>query len=101
MGGYITYKSTQGYDQVAAYNFNISRYVQGIASRSDTAFNLILTAPSNDSLYYSNAYPNNTSRYTWMMTPNYGNIVSNGRVRLGGGSNTRFRMRLRIAYSKI
>ena len=53
MGGYITYKSTQGYNQVAAYNFIISRYVQGIASRSDTAFNLILTAPSNDSLYYS------------------------------------------------
>jgi len=101
MGGYITYKSTQGYNQVAAYNFIISRYVQGIASRSDTAFNLILTAPSNDSLYYSNAFPNNTSRYTWLMTPNYGNIVSNGRVRLGGGSNTRFRMRLRIVYSKI
>jgi hypothetical protein len=101
MGGYITYKSTQGYDQVAAYNFNISRYVQGIATRSDTAFNLILTAPSNDSLYYSDAYPNTATKYTWMMNPNYGNIVSNGRVRLGGGNNTRFRMRLRIIYSKI
>ena len=101
MGGYITYKSTQGYDQVAAYNFNISRYVQGIATRSDTAFNLILTAPSNDSLYYSDAYPNTATKYTWMMNPNYGNIVSNGRVRLGGGNNTRFRMRLRIVYSKI
>ena len=101
MGGYITYKSTQGYDQVAAYNFNISRYVQGIATRSDTAFNLILTAPSNDSLYYSDAYPNTASRYTWMMNQNYGNIVSNGRVRLGGGNHTRFRMRLRIVYSKI
>jgi hypothetical protein len=101
MGGYITYKSTQGYDQVAAYNFNISRYVQGIATRSDTAFNLILTAPSNDSLYYSDAYPNTANRYIWMMNPNYGNIVSNGRVRLGGGNNVRFRMRLRIVYSKI
>jgi Domain of unknown function (DUF4270) len=101
MGGYITYKSTQGYDQVAAYNFNISRYVQGIASRSDTAFNLILTAPSNDSLYYSAAYPNQSTRNIWMMTPTYGNIVSNGRVRLGGGNNTRFRMRLRIVYSKL
>ncbi len=101
MGGYITYKSTQGYDQVAAYSFNISRYVQGIATRSDTAFNLILTAPSNDSLYYSAAYPNTSTRQTWLMTPNYGNSVSNGRIRLGGGTNVRFRMRLRIVYSKI
>lgn len=101
MGGYITYKSTQGYDQVAAYTFNISRYVQGIAARSDTAFNLILTAPSNDSIYYSAAYPNTTTRTTYFLTPNYTNNVANGRVRLGGGTNVRFRMRLRIVYSKI
>ena len=101
MGGYITYKSTQGFDQVAAYTFNISRYVQGIATRSDTAFNLILTAPSNDSLYYSAAYPNTATKQNFFMTPNYANNVANGRVRLGGGTNVRFRMRLRIVYSKI
>ena len=101
MGGYITYKSTQGYNQVAAYNFDISRYVQGIASRSDTSFNLILTAPSNDSMYYSAAYPNTSSRTNYYLTPNYTNNVANGRVRLGGGTNVRFRMRLRIVYSKI
>lgn len=101
MGGYITYKSTQGYDQVAAYTFNISRYVQGIATRSDTAFNLILTAPSNDSIFYSAAYPNTATRTTYFLTPTYTNNVANGRIRLGGGTNVRFRMRLRIVYSKI
>ncbi len=101
MGGYITYKTDQGYDQVAAYSFNISRYVQGIATRSDTSFNLILTAPSNDSIYYSAAYPNTATRSTYFLTPSYTNNVANGRVRLGGGTNVRFRMRLRIVYSKI
>jgi hypothetical protein len=101
MGGYITYRSDQGYDQVAAYSFNISRYVQGIASRSDTAFNLILTAPANDSIYYSLAYPNSATRANYLLTPSYTNNVANGRVRLGGGTNIRFRMRLRIVYSKI
>jgi hypothetical protein len=101
MGGYITYKTDQGYDQVAAYSFNISRYVQGIATRSDTAFNLILTAPTNDSIYYSAAYPNTATRTTYFLTPSYTNNVANGRVRLGGGTNVRFRMRLRIVYSKI
>lgn len=101
MGGYTTYKSTQGFDQVAAYNFNISRYVQGIATRADTSFNLILTAPSNDSLYYSAAYPNTSTKQNYFMTPNYANNAGNGRVRLGGGTNVRFRMRLRIVYSKI
>jgi len=101
MGGYITYKSTQGFDQVGAYNFNISRYVQGIAARADTSFNLILTAPSNDSLYYSAAYPHSAERNNYFMTPTYANNAANGRVRLGGGTNVRFRMRLRIVYSKI
>jgi hypothetical protein len=101
MGGYLTYKSTQGYNQVAAYTFNISRYVQGIASRSDSTFNLILTAPANDSIFYSAAYPNSTVRSTYFMNPLYTNNVANGRIRLGGGNNVRFRMRLRIVYSKI
>ena len=101
MGGFIGFKSIQGYNRVGAYWFNLSRYVQGIISRKDTSFNMILTAPSNDSLYYSNVYPNQSYKQITYLSPGIGNDVANGRVRLGGGTHTRFRMRLRIVYSKI
>ena len=101
MGGYLTYKSIQGYNQVAAYSFDLARFVQGIATRNDTAFNLIITAASNDSIYYTAAYPNQVSQQIYNLIPTYTNNVSNGRVRLGGGTHTKFRMRLRVIYSKI
>jgi hypothetical protein len=100
-GGFLTYKSIMGYNRVAAYNFNISRYLQGVASRKDTAFNMILTAPVNDSLYYTSPYPNQLIQQQYFISPTYANEISNGRIRLGGGTHTRFRMRLRIVYSKI
>lgn len=100
-GGYLTYKTMQGYNRVGAYNFNISRYVQGIATRRDTSFSMILTAPTNDSMYYTSPYPNQTIQQQYFLSPTNTNEISNGRVRLGGGTNTRFRMRLRIVYSKI
>lgn len=101
IGGYLTFKTTQGYNQVAAYTFNLARFVQGIATRNDTAFNMILTAPSNDSIYYSAPYPNQATQQIYNLTPGYSNNIANGRVRLGGGTHTRFRMRLRVIYSKI
>jgi len=100
-GGFIGYKSIQGYNRVGTYWFNLSRFVQGIVTRKDTAFSMILTAPSNDSLYYSNVYPNQAYKQITYLSPGIGNDVANGRVRLGGGTHTRFRMRLRIIYSKI
>jgi hypothetical protein len=101
MGGFLSYKTTNGYNRVGGYTFVISRFVQGIATRKDTSFNMILTAPSNDSLYYTSPYPNELIQQLYYLTPTYGNDIANGRVRLGGGSHTRFRMRLRIVYSKI
>ncbi len=101
MGGYLTFKTMNGYNRVGGYTFNISRFIQGIATRNDTSFNMIITAPSNDSLYYTSPYPNQFIQQLYYLNPTYGNDVSNGRVRLGGGSHSRFRMRLRIVYSKI
>ena len=100
-GGYLFYKTVPGYDRLAGYNFELTRYLQGIVSRKDTSFTMRLTAPSNDSIRYTPAYPNNFVSQVFYLNPSIGNIIGNGRVRLGGGSNTRFRMRLRIVYSKL
>ena len=51
-GGFQTYKSINGYDKVASYNFNITRYVQGVVSRKDTTFDFRISAPVNDSIRY-------------------------------------------------
>jgi hypothetical protein len=100
-GGYRIAKTVPGYDQIWSYVFNISRYVQGIVTRKDTSFILRLSAPSNDSIHYTPAYPNNNISQTYYLNPGYGNEAGQGRIRLGGGTHSRFRMRLRIVYSKI
>ena len=101
-GGYRTSKAILGYDQVASYIFDLSRYVQGIVTRKDTSFTLRLSAPNNDSLHYTPPYPANTSSsQLFYIGPSSANDVADGRVRLGGGSHTRFRMRLRIIFSRI
>ncbi len=100
-GGYLSYKTVPGYDRLATYSFELSRYIQGIVTRKDTSFVLRLSAPSNDSLKYSPAYPNSAFSQVYYLNPSIGNVVGNGRIRLGGGTHSRFRMRLRIVYSRI
>jgi hypothetical protein len=100
-GGYLTSKSINGYDKVSAYTFDLSRYVQGIVTRKDTSYTLRLTAPANDSLFYTPPYPNNHVSQLFYMTPTIGNDVGDGRVRLGGGTHSRFRMRLRVIFSRL
>ncbi len=100
-GGFLVGKSVPGYDRIASYNFNLSRYVQGIVTRKDTSFTLRLSAPTNDSIRYRNPYPDLSPAYVTYLSPSVGNDVADGRVRLGGGTHSRFRMRLRIIYSRI
>lgn len=100
-GGRVLYKTTQGYNRVATYNFNLSRYVQGIVSRGDTSHLLQLSAPVNDSLFYTNPYPQITAPTLFFLNSSIGNNPAIGRVRLGGGTHSRFRMRLRIVFSRI
>ncbi len=100
-GGYLASKSVPGYDRIAAYNFNISRYVQGIVTRKDTSFTLQLSAPANDSLYYKYPYPVPSDPAVTYLSPSIGNETGDGRVRLGGGTHSRFRMRLRIIFSRL
>lgn len=100
-GGYLTSKSILGYTKVAAYTFDLSRYVQGIVTRKDTSYTLRLTAPVNDSLHYTPPYPGNFYTQTYLLSPSSGNDPGDGRVRLGGGTHSRFRMRLRVIFSRI
>lgn len=101
-GGYLSYKSVPGYDNIATYNFNLSRYVQGVVSRKDQSYELRLSAPVNDSLIYKTPYPSPIVAQTIYLSPsNGGNNVAYGRVRLGGGNHSKFKMRLRMVYSRI
>lgn len=100
-GGYLQYKTVPGYDRLASYVFDMSRYVQGIVTRKDSVQTLRLSAPANDSLHYTPPYPGNTSSSVYYLPPSVGNQIADGRVRLGGGTHSRFRMRLRVIFSRI
>lgn len=100
-GGGVVSKAAAPYDKISAYVFDLSRYVQGIVTRKDSSYTLRLSAPTNDSIQYTPPYPGNTSSSGYFLSPSNGNDVGDGRVRLGGGTHSRFRMRLRIIYSGI
>jgi hypothetical protein len=101
-GGLLTNKTVPAYGTVASYSFNLSRYVQGIVTRKDTSYPLQISAPVNDSLSYTEPYPFNTLAATMLyVSPSVANEIAMGRVRLGGGTHSKVRMRLRIIYSKI
>lgn len=101
-GGFLTDKNVPSVGIVGSYTFNLTRYVQGIVSRKDSSYTLRLSAPVNDSLKYTQPYPFQSSPATMLyFSPEVANNIAIGRVRLGGGSSARVRMRLRIIYSKI
>jgi hypothetical protein len=100
-GGYKISKSLNGFSNVATYNFNVSRYVQGLIARKDSLFDFRLYAPVNDSIKFVQPYPFNKIQATDFLTTALGNQPAIGRVRLGGGSHSKFRMRLRIFYTNL
>jgi len=101
-GGRLIYQSINGYDNVASYNFNVSRYVQGVISRTDSLFDFRIIAPVNDSISLVPPYPYNKQAPTQdYLTTAIGNQAASGRVVLGGGSRSKFRMRLHIYYSDL
>lgn len=83
---------------IYAYSFNISRYVQGIITRSEKPYDLVLFAPFNEfvSLTATNKFPVFTGTTTSAL-----NAPAMGRVRLGGGNAEQHRMRLHIVYSEV
>lgn len=89
---------------IYAYRFAVSRYVQGIITRHETSYPLILWAPSVRDFIKSTS---TATSYTFTGTINSSgttiplNAPAFGRVRLGGGGNSLHRMRLRIVYSDL
>ena len=100
-GGQKITKSLHGFNNVATYNFNVSRYVQGLIARTDSLFDFRLYAPVNDSIKFVQPYPYNKIQATDYLSTSLGNQPAIGRVRLGGGSHSKFRMRLRIFYTNL
>ena len=75
---------------IAYYNFNLSRYVQQIATHQTYNYTLRLYAP------FTIRYPQLSPYFI-----NYNNPLAFGRVRVGSGTNTNYRMRMVIIYSKV
>ncbi|MEO8710689.1 MAG: DUF4270 domain-containing protein [Parafilimonas sp.] len=76
------------------YSFDITRYTQSIVTRNDTLYKLNLFAP-----YNQNIYPIQQTIYTVPISSPALNTVGVGRIRLGGGNNPQYKMRLHIVYS--
>lgn len=88
-GGFDRDKKDLLGNTVKYYNLNITRYVQQLVTRHTTNYALRLYAPYN--LYYP--------QYNFVVP--YFNRLASGRVKVGGGNNANYKMRLRIVYSKI
>ena len=100
---FISFFPTQGIDQNyfggfkrvmedglgirAYYNFNVTRYVQSLVTKGGINYNFRLFAPYNI-YYYGLKLP-------------YKNNLAYGRVKIGNGNNAKYRLRMRIIYSKI
>ena len=71
-----------------SYNFNISQYVQHIVTNHNRSYDMRITAPFSLNYAYNIAFNNS---------------VAYGRVKIGNGNhaNPKYRMFLRIVYSKI
>jgi hypothetical protein len=85
-------------NKIKVWKFNISRYVQHVLTGTSTLYDLRLSAPYLVREEYGT--PPLVSDQTLVLFPNLNGIVK-GRVRVGGGSHTTQRMRLRLIYSKI
>lgn len=94
-GGFPIKKTING-QQVNTYNINITRYVQGIVTRADKNLDLYLYAPFNESISYSEAISTGLAINSGAF-----NQLASGRIRIGGGANTKQAIRLRIIYSNL
>ncbi len=81
---------------MSSYNFSLTRYVQGIVTNHNPTYTLILYSPFNEAIRIAEQQP---VYRTIAATPlNYPGI---GRVRLGGGNNTQYKMKFHIVYSVL
>jgi hypothetical protein len=83
-------------NRIRTWRFNISRYIQHFLTRTQSLYDLRLTAP----FYITESFgiPPGTDVYpTLYLNP----TIVKGRIRVGGGNHPAQRMRLRLIYSKL
>jgi hypothetical protein len=96
--GGIPVRKTDGLgNQVFSYNFNISRYVQGIVTRKEPNYRLRLLAPYDETLYY---LPASTLVFPIVGSGTVNNTAI-GRIAVGGGNHSSRKMKVRIIYSVL
>jgi len=89
-GGFVRDKNDVFGNPIRYYNINITRDVQQIVTKHAPNYTFRLYAP------YEVIYPQHTAD----VIP-FNNRLAYGRVKVGGGNNANYKMRLRIVYSKI
>jgi hypothetical protein len=85
-------------DNHYAYSFDMTRYLQGIVTRKEKTYDFVLFAPFNDFIFAAETslVPVLTGSSTSPL-----NFPAVGRVRLGGGNNKQYQMRMHIVYSAL
>lgn len=89
-GGYKRLKQDGFGNTIAYYNFNVSRYVQNVVTRNWHNYEMRLYAPFLLN-YFTRSIEFPASKLQ----------LANGRVKIGDGTNSNYRLRMRIVYSKI
>ncbi len=89
LGGTRKFVQDKTGNTVAEYRFTITRHVQGIITRNEINYPYYVYAPF-------------AVRYPDLLGLGVGvNPLAYGRVKLGGGTHSEYKMKLRIIYSKI
>ena len=97
-GGFRTYVKDPFGNTISRYTFNISRYVQKIVTNHHANLTLKLSSPS-----YIDIPAAYVDECTQPVSPILYQInqFTLGRVKLGGGNNPNYRMKLHIIYSAL
>ena len=97
--GILNYVSTPEYSALPTYTFNITRYFQGIVNKKDSLYSFRMVAPGNFNLNFRTIQ--NGTEYPILIKPTDANTHGNGRVRLGGGNHSKYKMKVRVVYSNL
>ena len=97
-GGFRTIVKDPFGNDISRYTFNISRYVQKIITNGRANATLRLRAPADiiNPAGYIDECNQGVQPFNYPV-----NIPTVGRVKLGGGNNSNYRMKLRIIYSDL
>lgn len=97
-GGFRTIVKDPFGNKISRYSFNISRYIQKVVSKVLPNVPFRLRAP--DYFYNPTGYLDECGQGVAPLF-NLLNTIAYGRVKLGGGSNANYKMKLRIVYSNL